>query len=758
MGGVRLHDQTGAMKKTQLFFVSMLFLSASYGQTAFQKSLDVFLKTPMIRVAPDGQSHYVADAVIKNSVNEVHVYKIGTNGVIIWHQRYVTNDLSLRAKSMDVETDGLVIVLSTDLPSTPANSYLLKFNADGSTAWIRQIGAPGITQLFEVRLDPDGFIWLSGLHFQASLKDSTSYFLAKTDPDGTPVAARQSYYRYFSGNGFESCKYTNLTWDYVNNTIIDVDDFESPFTRSFISGTNRGRYSVGLTDKSMHFNEYFTNSGVFDLAQADTSVIFSGWTIDFINGYHKDLPMIGIFSPSVKFYKVTKLTPSLYRPIHSYAGDIIYYVPDDKTLIKFDRKLSPVWAVKLDNCIITDAFQADAAPDGSIYTVRNIGDKTIVARIMPDGTLPVCAGYPQPLPVLSDLVLDDNMSFYPYGYPDQPLPDTLRQFNFAPEGGAAQDYCIRLDASFSVPDTICLGMDIRPVQVDTGGGIQHRWDAGSLSSFDGIPDFLFDKPGLFQVVHAATLGICRDTASEFVRVIPHTVISYGDTVVCGPALFSIDLSNTNADTYYLNGQLTAAKFEITQSGDYTIRVENKACSSEKNIYIRIVPFSPPILAPDTVYCQGTIVQVALNNDFDHVLWDGKPVSDSFAISDGAKHHYMATYKPDSVCMADGYLSLARKSCNGVPEIIYAPNVFAPDAQAQNAYFLPFPTNQALIRSMKVFDRWGSLLFQGNGSAPGWDGTANGRKAGPGVYVYWIEYQDLRDLEIKIKSGDVLLVR
>ena len=38
--------------------------------------------------------------------------------------------------------------------------------------------------------------------------------------------------------------------------------------------------------------------------------------------------------------------------------------------------------------------------------------------------------------------------------------------------------------------------------------------------------------------------------------------------------------------------------------------------------------------------------------------------------------------------------------------------------------------------MKIFDRWGQMVFESKDLKNGWDGKVNGRYAQEGVYVTW----------------------
>lgn len=112
-------------------------------------------------------------------------------------------------------------------------------------------------------------------------------------------------------------------------------------------------------------------------------------------------------------------------------------------------------------------------------------------------------------------------------------------------------------------------------------------------------------------------------------------------------------------------------------------------------------------------------------------------------------------------------------CEGFDEVtvelernrnVFVPNIFSPNGDDKNDYFQPF-TGLGVVRVnyMRVFDRWGELVYQtqnipaGQDSNVGWDGTFRGRKMDSGVYVYIMEIV-FEDGQILLYRGDVNLLR
>jgi gliding motility-associated-like protein len=75
--------------------------------------------------------------------------------------------------------------------------------------------------------------------------------------------------------------------------------------------------------------------------------------------------------------------------------------------------------------------------------------------------------------------------------------------------------------------------------------------------------------------------------------------------------------------------------------------------------------------------------------------------------------------------------------------VYIANAFTPDGDGKNDYLFVQGKGIALVKSLRVFNRWGQVVFEGVNLAPndvraGWDGRIKGQPAGTDVYVYTAE--------------------
>ena len=81
----------------------------------------------------------------------------------------------------------------------------------------------------------------------------------------------------------------------------------------------------------------------------------------------------------------------------------------------------------------------------------------------------------------------------------------------------------------------------------------------------------------------------------------------------------------------------------------------------------------------------------------------------------------------------------------------------------NDYFYISSDNTVeMVKELKIYNRWGDLVFSQenfptNDKSYGWDGNYNGKRANPGVFVYYAIFKIKEQNDIKL-MGDITIIR
>lgn len=92
---------------------------------------------------------------------------------------------------------------------------------------------------------------------------------------------------------------------------------------------------------------------------------------------------------------------------------------------------------------------------------------------------------------------------------------------------------------------------------------------------------------------------------------------------------------------------------------------------------------------------------------------------------------------------------------------YVPNSFTPDGDGLNDEFRPMGENfDYETYNLKIFDRWGKLVWQTDNPERGWNGTNQGslENVREGTYVYVFTLKKFNNFEPKVITGSVNLYR
>ena len=205
------------------------------------------------------------------------------------------------------------------------------------------------------------------------------------------------------------------------------------------------------------------------------------------------------------------------------------------------------------------------------------------------------------------------------------------------------------------------------------------------------------------------------------------------------------------------------------AGSYLLNISDRfGCTFEETIIINDPATFTVDLGPDLLVDLGDAIQIQPLANYPIMDFAWSPQEGFFCEDDCLNLEWVPTSSnlytlqatSENGCMASDSIFIQVEEVRKV----YLPNAFSPNSDGINDYFAAqadFPNVQRIIE-MKVFNRWGGLVFDQaeiplNLESGGWDGTYLGKPAETGIYVYLLKVVFLDNAEL-IFSGDVLLVR
>jgi gliding motility-associated-like protein len=232
---------------------------------------------------------------------------------------------------------------------------------------------------------------------------------------------------------------------------------------------------------------------------------------------------------------------------------------------------------------------------------------------------------------------------------------------------------------------------------------------------------------------------------------------------------SFRLSASGASTYLwspaqgLNSTTSANPTTTTTSTIQYMVVgfDNHNCFKDTGyVKITILPKPTLQLGADQTVSTGTVVPLtAATTNGPIVSWLWTPATD---LSCNTCPRPMATIKKDITytatvknihgCVATDDIHF-HTICEGSQ--VYVPNAFTPDGDGKNDILMIRSKGIEVVRSFKIYSRWGELIFEQNNFPPnnptyGWDGKIKGVVGSAEVYVYvaQVTCDNVKDFIIK----------
>lgn len=287
------------------------------------------------------------------------------------------------------------------------------------------------------------------------------------------------------------------------------------------------------------------------------------------------------------------------------------------------------------------------------------------------------------------------------------------------------------------------------------------------------PDPSKAKPGIYYI-KATNINGCSTIAPAEIKAYPAPWANAGaDTIVCdGTTSFTLKGSGgigySWAPSTYLSNPAISNPVVNYPGSSGTIRyklkvTDAKGCISanEDEVTITFAKPAPIQISADSASAISQPLQLnvtePLNSGFTDYRWSPTyGLNNPFIKNPVAKLDRDITYTVQAVnrykCISTASVSI--KVFRG-PEI-YVPNSFTPNGDGLNDALKAIPVGLVEFHYLKIFNRFGQLIFTITDPAKGWDGRVNG-ELGFGTYIWIGEGIDYKG-NLIMRKGATSIIR
>ncbi len=728
------------MKYSVFIICCTIFISDSLAQSSFQKRI-VSDNGLSVSIVQDNGNGFILGRQLSAKYSILRLDSLGNPTMGFKYN----NSTIATLEDIAADSQGNITALFSISQNNKLRLILLKIAGNGDLLWdkaLQLIDANDARQLLMVE---------NGSNFVVSSNSDAIFTCLKIDMSGDiewsktieSSNASLSDLVFLSSGNYAILAYSSGPSSVDHKTILQtvLPDGNLSWSRSFL-----GLYPLGID------------------AFANGSFLISGQTTDQRSVIIKSDPSGQILwaKQLPGFLLLTEKAKVASNENQIFA--VAYHTFQTITALKMDENGDYLWA-KVYPSNSNSLTKSTPTQDGGMaiagYIIGNTGLESTLMKLNEHGLSGGCPFYNLCIENDTYPINVESANWWPG---NSILIDTMINGELLKVTAFTEDHCYELQVpspQFEVPDTICIESCIKPSNLNQMNANAWHWyfegGAPESSNMQHPGEICFNQSGMFEVQHAISFGGCWDTFTTIVHVLPSPILNIGtDTLVCEDSPIEIDALASGANEYFWNDGDVNHKKLISKGGTYSVSASNGYCYVSDSIEVRflseILNIETLDLGNDTVLCKEA--QLFLNAHIEggtSYLWDDGFNGQERSVSITGNYKVEVNFEN---CILTDSISVDFQHCESK---VYIPNAFSPNHDGINDVFQVFGED-ILVNSLKIFDRWGGIVFESNDENNIWDGTQNGKPCLPGTYTFLAQVFDLKLNRLENLSGNILLCR
>lgn len=287
----------------------------------------------------------------------------------------------------------------------------------------------------------------------------------------------------------------------------------------------------------------------------------------------------------------------------------------------------------------------------------------------------------------------------------------------------------------------------------TAGIDSVKWDFGDGQKSQLLQPFNnYTNPGFYNVnliVYKTDCSGLNDTITRKIWIADGSVFLGKDTASCYKKPLSLGINVIDGANYlWNNGELTN-KIDAANFGLYWLEIEQNGCRLRDTISVFESTKPAVNIGKDTFVCSNKpVILNAGNNTASGYLWNTGETTASIIINKAAIYSVTVT---GNSCVVYDTIVVFPGDC-----AIFIPNAFTPNNDTRNDFFGISNAMAFQDFSMKIYNRYGQVIFSTKSITDKWDGKYKGKYVPVGSYPWSIIYINAKGYT-KWLNGSVLVL-
>jgi len=328
-----------------------------------------------------------------------------------------------------------------------------------------------------------------------------------------------------------------------------------------------------------------------------------------------------------------------------------------------------------------------------------------------------------------------------------------------------------IKAGFSInADTVCQNKAVRFTNTSSGTALTYNWNFGDGNIFNGetAPPHQYIHSGNYAITLTATNNhYCTMDSIIMLHVTDTPMVRFtglnaqyctGEAIILHTNISSLYLTGYiwNNGNGLLSNNQTPFSFNYASQGNYTIRLTgtDRFCGDyEFSSPVQIYQVPVFTLGNDITLCPGMSVSIGIASAIGYTyLWNTGATS-SMIPTGLLTNTYILTADNHTCTASDEIYVKVLDNC-----LIKVPTAFTPNGDGINDVLKAINADLAKSFTLKVYNRFGEMMYITNIPTQGWDGRYKGQEADAGTYVWLLDYIHPVSAKHIFEKGTSVLLR
>jgi len=303
----------------------------------------------------------------------------------------------------------------------------------------------------------------------------------------------------------------------------------------------------------------------------------------------------------------------------------------------------------------------------------------------------------------------------------------------------------------------------KAIPVNGGSAPAYQWKKNSINVGTSSDTYINNTPAPGDVVQCEmtsnTTTPCLVSAvvtSNMITltqaVLPPPVDLGLDRNVCTGDAVLLDASAVYSSYLWQDGS-SGSTYTANASGKFYVEVKDMCGTvSSDTVLLNFNPRPAAFLPKDTTVCSAEPIVLIPLQPYNQYLWNTGAITPSLVVATPGL--YWLEVKDANGCPGRDTINVLPGNCR---RGLFMPNAFTPNGDGKNDVFRPSVFGVATYYELRIFNRYGELVFQTRDPLKGWDGTYKGKKHNSGTLIWHCTYQ-VEQLMRSTETGTLLLIR